>query len=185
MVKRFRSSSANGAVVEFGLVRHALLEKLAAGKLRPEDVCDAHPELLRAARNIGRSTGETCPVCHDAELVEVTYVFGARLPSGGTCPSTRAELLKLERREEPVQCYAVEVCVACSFHHLVRKWSRGRKDAPQRLVRPRGRRVKLSAPQIRGPQAPQRLCSARHGHLLRRAQRAPCGECRRRHPARR
>jgi hypothetical protein len=35
--------------------------------------------------------------------------------------------LKLERREDPVQCYAVEVCVACSFHHLVRKWSAGGK----------------------------------------------------------
>jgi hypothetical protein len=31
----------------------------------------------------------------------------------------------LERREDPVQCYAVEVCVGCSFHHLVRKWSAG------------------------------------------------------------
>ena len=64
-------------------------------------------------------------MCSDAELVEVTYVFGSRLPAGGTCPTTRAELLKLERRDDPVQCYAVEVCVACSFHHLVRKWSAG------------------------------------------------------------
>ena len=125
MDKRFRTSTADGAVVEFGLVRHALLAKLAAGVIRHEDVCDAHPELLRAAKNLGRRTGETCPVCRDVELVEVTYVFGSRLPSGGTCPTSRAELLKLERREEPVQCYAVEVCVSCSFHHLVRKWSAG------------------------------------------------------------
>jgi hypothetical protein len=125
MDKSFRTSTADGAVVEFGLVRRALLAKVAAGLLRYEDVCDAHPELLRAARNLGRSTGETCPVCHDVELVEVTYVFGARLPAGGTCPSTRADLLKLERREDPVQCYAVEACVGCSFHHLVRKWSAG------------------------------------------------------------
>jgi len=86
MDKRFRSSTADGAVVEFGLVRHALLAKVAAGLLRYEDICDAHPELLRAARNVGRKTGETCPVCGDAELVEVTYVFGARLPSGGRVP---------------------------------------------------------------------------------------------------
>jgi hypothetical protein len=125
MDKRFRTSTANGAVVEFGLVRHALLAKLVTGQLRYEDVCDAHPELLRAARNIGRKSGETCPVCSDGELVEVTYVFGARLPAGGTCPTSRADLLKLERREEPVQCYAVEVCVECSFHHLARKWSAG------------------------------------------------------------
>lgn len=127
MDKRFRTSTADGAVVEFGLVRHALLAKLATGQLRSDDVCDAHPELMRAARNIGRKSGETCPVCGDSELVEVTYVFGARLPSGGTCPSSRVELLKLERREDPVQCYAVEVCVGCSFHHLARKWSAGAK----------------------------------------------------------
>lgn len=125
MDKRFRTSTADGAVVEFGLVRHALLAKLAAGQLRYDDVCDAHPELLRAARNIGRKSGETCPVCSESELVEVTYVFGARLPSGGTCPSSRAELLKLERREDLVQCYAVEVCVGCSFHHLARRWTAG------------------------------------------------------------
>ena len=112
MEKSFRTSTAVGAVVEFGLVRHALLAKVAAGLIRHEDVCDAHPELLRAAKNIGR-----------------TYVFGARLPSGGTCPTSRSELLKLERREEPVQCYAVEVCVSCSFHHLVRKWTAGGRRA--------------------------------------------------------
>jgi len=125
MDKRFRTSTADGAVVEFGLVRRALLAKVAAGLVRLEDICDAHPELLRAAKNIGRRTGETCPVCGDAELVEVTYVFGARLAAGGTCPTSRAELLKLERRDDPVQCYAVEVCVECSFHHLVRKWAAG------------------------------------------------------------
>ena len=132
--KRFRSSTADGAVVEFGLVRHALLARMAAGQLRSEDVCDAHPELLRASRNVGRHSGETCPVCGDVELVEVTYVFGARLPPGGTCPSTRGELLKLETREDAVQCYAVEVCVGCSFHHLARKWSAGARRARRPAV---------------------------------------------------
>jgi len=136
MEMRLGTSSADGAVVEFGLVRRALLAKVSAGELRVEDVCDAHPELLRAARNVGRATGETCPVCGDAELVEVTYVFGARLPSGGTCPTSRAELSKLERRELPVACYAVEACVSCHFHHLARRWAAGgrraRKVAAQR-----------------------------------------------------
>ena len=135
MDSSFRTTTADGAVVEFGLVRHALLAKIAAGTLRASDVCDAHPELLRAARNIGRSTGETCPVCSDVELVEVTYVFGARLPAGGTCPTSRSELLKLERRADPVQCYAVEVCVGCSFHHLVRKWSAGGRSARRTMAK--------------------------------------------------
>lgn len=125
MVQGPRRSTADGAVVEFGLVRHALLAKVASGEIRRDDVCDAHPELLRAARNLGRPSGERCPVCDEEDLVEVTYVFGARLPAGGTCPSTRTELLKLERRDEPVQCYAVEVCVSCHFHHLARRWSAG------------------------------------------------------------
>lgn len=129
MDKRFRTSTADGAVVEFGLVRHALLSRLEAGIIRREEICDAHPELLRAAKNLGRMTGDQCPVCEEQDLVEVTYVFGARLPAGGTCPTTRAELLKLERREEPVQCYAVEVCTNCNFHHLARKWVAGGKRA--------------------------------------------------------
>ncbi len=127
-------SSADGAVVEFGLVRRALLARLAEGAISRDEVCDAHPELLRAARHLGRATGETCPVCDETELVEVTYVFGSRLPPGGACPTSRAELLKLERREEPVHCYAVECCTACSFHHLARRWSAGgrRARAPRR-----------------------------------------------------
>ncbi len=125
MSEQFRTSTADGAVVEYGLVRRALLAALAAGSLTRDEVCDAHPELVRAATHLGRRSREKCPVCAEAELREVTYVFGSKLPPGGTCPGTRAELLKLERREEPVQCYAVEVCVACHFHHLARKWSAG------------------------------------------------------------
>jgi len=129
MSEPFRRTTADGAVVEYGLVRRALLAALATGAVTRDDVCDAHPELLRAAQHLGRSSGESCPVCSEAELREVTYVFGARLPSGGACPATRAELLKLERREEPVQCYAVEACLACHFHHLARKWSAGGRRA--------------------------------------------------------
>jgi hypothetical protein len=128
-----RFSSADGAVVEYGLVRHALLAALAAGVVSRDDVCDAHPELVRAATHLGRRSGECCPVCAEEDLREVTYVFGARLPPGGTCPSTRGELSKLERREEPVQCYAVEVCVSCHFHHLARKWAAG--GVRQRVAR--------------------------------------------------
>ncbi len=133
MTEHLRSSSADGAVVEYGLVRHALLAALTNGTLGRDDVCDAHPELVRAATHLGRKSGETCPVCEGEELREVTYVFGAKLPPGGACPGTRADLLKLERREEPVQCYAVEVCVGCHFHHLARKWAAGGRKARGQL----------------------------------------------------
>jgi hypothetical protein len=123
---------ATSAVVEYGLVRHTLVAALQNGSLTRDEICDAHPELMRAARNLGRATGENCPVCDDTSLVEVTYVFGSRLPAGGQCPTSRTELLKLERREDPVQCYAVEVCTSCHFHHLARKWAAGGRKAKVR-----------------------------------------------------
>ena len=75
------------------------------GRLSRLDVCDAHPELLRAARNVGRPTGETCPICEEADLVDVTFVFGSRLPPGGRCVASQAELTRYWRRKDPVVCY--------------------------------------------------------------------------------
>ena len=108
-----RTEPVRSGVVEYGLVRHGVVESLRKGKVSREDVCDAHPELLRAAQHIGVPTERACPVCDAASTTEVTYVFGSRLPPGGTCPATRAELDRLERREEPVVCFAVEACTAC------------------------------------------------------------------------
>lgn len=110
------------ASVEYRLLRDALAKAVRTGKVNREDACDAHPELVRAGTNLGRKTGELCPICESIETVEVTYVFGAKLPPGGTCPSTKTELNRLLRREEPVQAYTVEVCTACRFHHLLRRY---------------------------------------------------------------
>ena len=110
------------ASVEYRLVRDAKSRAVRTGKMSAEDVCDAHPELLRAAKHIGRPTNDRCPVCDGAATVEVTYVFGAKLPPGGTCPGTPTELKRLLKREEPVQAYTVEVCTACKFHHLLRRY---------------------------------------------------------------
>ena len=61
----------------------------------------------------------------EGRLVTVTFVFGAKLPAGGRCPGTAAELKALCRRPEPVLCYEVEVCPACAWHHLMRKYPAG------------------------------------------------------------
>ena len=107
--------------MDFRLARNAVLNEVRRGRLRPVDVCDAHPELLRAAKHIGRQTGESCQVCEAAELVHVTYVFGPRLPSHGRCVDTTAEMRRLDRRPEDLACYVVEVCPGCSWNHLVRR----------------------------------------------------------------
>ena len=119
------SSPSPEASLEYRLLRDGVARAVRSGKLNREDVCDAHPELLRAATHIGRSTKEACPVCDASPTKEVTYVFGAKLPPGGTCPATKAELNRLLRREEPVQAYSVEVCTSCKFHHLIRRYPGG------------------------------------------------------------
>ncbi|HEY3943147.1 MAG TPA: DUF5318 family protein [Acidimicrobiales bacterium] len=123
---------AGDARVEYRLARNAVVRDVQRGKLGRVDVCDAHPELLRAARNVGQATGESCPICNVDEVVEVTFVFGARLPPGGRCPGSATELNRLKRRVDPVTCYAVEVCPSCAWHHLARRYSAGGRNAPRR-----------------------------------------------------
>jgi hypothetical protein len=128
-------SPPRDARVEYRLMRNAVVRDVQKGRLGREDVCDAHPELLRAARNVGKPLGERCPVCEEADTVEVTYVFGARLPAGGLCPGTARELNRLRRRAEPVLCYDVEVCPDCAWHHLTRKYPAGGGREGQRSGR--------------------------------------------------
>ncbi|HEX9259781.1 MAG TPA: DUF5318 family protein, partial [Acidimicrobiales bacterium] len=71
-------------------------------------------------RELGDPTQVECPICEDDKLVLVTYVFGPRLPPFGRCISDKGELDKLARRSDQLAAYVVEVCRACSWHHLLR-----------------------------------------------------------------
>ncbi len=122
-------AGGEGASVEYRLLRNAIVRDVQRGRVGRQDVCDAHPELLRAARNVGKPRGERCPICQLCDTVEVTYVFGSRLPPGGRCPGTAAELERLRRRREPVLCYDVEVCPDCAWHHLTRRYPAGGRRA--------------------------------------------------------
>jgi hypothetical protein len=119
------TTSPTGGRVEYLLARNAVVREFKRGRLSRLDVCDAHPELLRAAVNLGRPTGETCPICEEADLVDVTFVFGSRLPPGGRCVASQAELARYWRRKDPVVCYVVEVCAECSWNHLARMYPAG------------------------------------------------------------
>lgn len=123
------------ARVEYRLVRDAVVREVRKGRVGAIDVCDAHPELLRAARNVGRPSVDDCPICGKERIVQVTYVFGAGLPPGGRCPGTAAELNRLRRRPEPVVCYEVEVCPACAWHHLLRRYPAGGRARTPRTTR--------------------------------------------------
>ena len=70
----FRPESMRGAPsggrvsghVDYRLARNAVVSEFRKGRLSRLDVCDAHPELLRAAINVGEASREDCPICEDA-----------------------------------------------------------------------------------------------------------------------
>ena len=107
-------------IVDHRLARRMLINEVRRGRIPLEQVCDAHPELVRAARNVGTVTTTMCPICEESELRLVTYVFGARLPAHGRCVSTAAEMANLNRRPDELNAYVVEAGVECRWHHLLR-----------------------------------------------------------------
>jgi len=111
--------------VDYRLVRRRTIDEFHRGRLSRLDVCDAHPELLRAARNVGGVRSEPCPICDDPGVVLVSYAFGRRLPAHGRCITSEKELTRLTRRADAVTCYVVEVCPDCAWNHLVRMFEVG------------------------------------------------------------
>lgn len=51
-----RGSTGGGGVVDHRLARRMLINQVRIGRLRRDEVCDAHPELIRAAANVGTET---------------------------------------------------------------------------------------------------------------------------------
>jgi hypothetical protein len=106
--------------VDYRLARQHLISEFRKGRLAQHEVCDAHPELLRAARECSQPTREDCPICETEKLVLVSYVFGPRLPSFGRCITSAKELKDLSKRSGEFSCYVVEVCPSCAWNHLAR-----------------------------------------------------------------
>jgi hypothetical protein len=116
--------------VDYALARRAVLRDLRAGRLERDDVCDAHPELLRAGRHIGQPTDQACPVCGQGHLRLVSYVYGDALArANGRCITSGRELERLDAAHEEFTRYVVEVCVDCRWNHLQRHELHGRRHA--------------------------------------------------------
>jgi hypothetical protein len=117
--------------VDYRLARNAVVSEFHKGRLSKLDVCDAQPELLRAAVNCGQTSHEDCPICAESKVVLVSYVFGSRLPPSGRVVATKGELAKLSKAGRDLACYVVEVCPTCSWNHLARTFALSGRRAPQ------------------------------------------------------
>jgi hypothetical protein len=114
--------------VDYALAKRAVLRDLRAGRRDRTDVCDAHPELLRAGRHVGEPTHGDCPVCAGGQVRLVSYVYGDALrQANGRCITSHVELEKLEATHEEFSRYVVEVCLDCGWNHLQRHELHGRR----------------------------------------------------------
>jgi hypothetical protein len=124
---------------DYALARRAVLRELQRGRLGRLDVCDAHPELVRAARNVGEPAPHPCPVCGGGDVAYVSYVYGDGLrAANGRCLSHPGELEKLGKAHDEFTRYLVEVCPDCRWNHLARRELHGRRHeerAPRRRLR--------------------------------------------------
>ncbi len=129
-------------VTNYRMAKRALVRQVSSGAVRVADVCDAHPELLRAARNIGTSTRRVCPICELADeraavprddaatLRLVMYAFGDTLKlRSGHVVWDRAELDRIAQEHQSVSAYVVECCLVCGWNHLVESFLVGRAHA--------------------------------------------------------
>lgn len=126
---------------DYRMQRRALLADVRAGLVSPGDVCDAHPDLVRAGKHLGKDTGDDCPICDQPGLRRVTYVFdeagrASRSSGGRAIPADT--LPAVFEKYGDLQAYTVEVCIECSWHHLVESFGlehRRRGRAPKASAR--------------------------------------------------
>jgi hypothetical protein len=117
----------SGPLVDYRLARRAALASVRNGSLDTADICDAHPELMRAAKNIGEPLKHPCPVCSHESLRFVRYVYGKELRHhNGSVVYPPDWLKELAANHDHFTCYVVECCVDCAWNHLVRAFSTGR-----------------------------------------------------------
>ena len=127
---------------DYALARRAVLRDLRSGRVTRLDVCDAHPELVRAARYVGERAPHECPVCSARAVAYVSYVYGDGLrAANGRCITQPGELERLGADHEEFTRYLVEVCPDCGWNHLVRRELHGRRHdrpAPRRRAEANG-----------------------------------------------
>lgn len=114
--------------VDYRLARRALLRDVRRGFRSRVDVCDAHPELLRAGEHLGQRMKDACPVCDAKELRAVTYTYEGRNVRKGRA-RREEDIRALRDHPAEIICYVVEVCLGCRWNHLIRQYVTGRREA--------------------------------------------------------
>ena len=113
-----RSTRSELGVIDYTLAKRAHLRDARIGLESYNDLCDAHPELMRAAKHVGEPSRRDCPFCRNAKLKLVTYVYGERLRENNGRVWPLDVGLSMAADEPGSWCYVVEVCTECQWNHL-------------------------------------------------------------------
>ena len=137
------------SVIDYSLQRRATLATLFnGGATTMDDVCDADPYTLRAAKHHGEPAPAPCPVCRKPELRHLSYVFGDELGQFSGRIKSRPEIEAMAREHGEIRIYVLEVCQEL------------RLEPPRRVLRRRRRRT---------PQGPSPPAHRRRRRLTRRS----------------
>jgi hypothetical protein len=112
-----RTPRSQLGVIDYTLAKRAILRDAQVGLQSYNDLCDAHPELMRAAKNVGEVTRNDCPVCGKDKLVLLAYVYGDGLKQENGRLWSIATGLRLAAAYPGACCYVVEVCRQCQWNH--------------------------------------------------------------------
>lgn len=111
--------------IDYSLQRRAVLATLNRNGAARDDVCDADPYTLRAAKHHGEPVPAPCPVCRRPDLVNLSYVFGDELGQYSGRIKSRAEIEAMAHEHGEIRVYVVEVCRRCGWNHLVQSYAVG------------------------------------------------------------
>lgn len=123
--RRARGKNSAPPGVDYRLARLALLRDFRAGLRSRVDICDAHPELVRAARHIGELLSHPCPICDSEDLRAVFYTYEGRNVKKGRARRPE-DIRALRNGPTQIDCYVIEVCAGCNWNHLIRQFVTGR-----------------------------------------------------------
>jgi hypothetical protein len=109
--------------IDYRMQRRAAVRDVLTGLRDPQEVRDAHPDLIRAGTHIGSPVDDACPLCEQHGLRHVLYVFRDRdaRTQGGRAVARDMLQAQVERYGD-LSVYAVEVCLECHWHHLVESY---------------------------------------------------------------
>ena len=113
-----RSPRSELNVIDYTLAKRAILRDAQVGLQSYNDLCDAHPELVRAAKHVGEPTRVDCPVCRKDKLVLLAYVYGDGLKAENGRVWSLNTGMRMAATNPGACCYVVEVCRTCNWNHL-------------------------------------------------------------------